>query len=83
MIAALEQLIQEEERAHVQVEFVKDEGLERMDSKIEEAIYRITQEALTNIEKHSQSKNVRIELGRRGDMVHLDIRDFGCGVYTF
>ncbi len=79
VLAALEQLIQEEERAHVQVEFVKDAGIERMDSKVEEAIYRITQEALTNVEKHSQSKTVRIKLGRQGDKVHLEIRDWGAG----
>ena len=79
IVAALEQLIDEEDRAHVHVEFVKAEGLERMDAKMEEAIYRITQEALTNIAKHSQSKRVRVELGRCGDRVHLEVRDWGVG----
>jgi signal transduction histidine kinase len=77
--AALEHLIREDERAHVEVEFVKDDGLERMDSTIEEAIYRITQESLTNIRKHSQSKRIRVELGRCGDQVHLEVRDWGIG----
>ena len=80
VVAAVQQLIDEEERAHVQVEFVKDEGLKRMEPKIEEAIYRITQEALTNAHKHSQSKNVRVELGLRGDRVHLEVRDWGVGI---
>ncbi len=79
VVAALEQLIHEEDRAHVAVEFVKDDALERMDPKIEEAIYRITQEALTNIGKHSRTKNVRVELERRGDAVHLEVRDWGVG----
>ena len=79
VVAALEHLIREEERAHVQVEFVKDDEMRRMDPKLEEAIYRITQEALTNIYKHSQSKRVRVELGRRGDDVHLEVRDWGVG----
>ncbi len=79
IVAALEQLIDEEDRAHVHVEFVKAEGLERMDAKVEEAIYRITQEALTNIAKHSRSKRVRVELGRCGDRVHLEVRDWGVG----
>ena len=60
-------------------EFVKEEALERMEPKVEEAIYRITQEALTNISKHSQTKSVRVELGRRGDSVHLEVRDWGVG----
>ena len=78
VVAAVEHLIQEVP-APVQVEFVRDEGLERLEPKIEEAIYRITQEALTNIHKHSQSKNVRVELGRRGDRVRLEVRDWGVG----
>ena len=78
VLAALEQLVQEEERAHVRIELITDEELARMDSKIEEAIYRITQEALTNVEKHSRSEKVRIELGRQGDTVHLEIRDWGA-----
>ncbi len=79
IVAAVEQLLDEEDRAHVKVEFVKDAGLGRMAPNIEEALYRITQEALTNICKHSQSKNVRIELGRRGDRVNLEVQDWGVG----
>jgi PAS domain S-box-containing protein len=79
VVAALEQLIDEEDRAHVQVQFIKDESLGRMAPRIEETLYRITQEALTNIHKHSQSKKVRIELARREDRVHLEIQDWGVG----
>ena len=50
-----------------------------MPPRTEETLNRITQEALTNIRKHSQSKKVRIELGRQGDRVHLEIRDWGVG----
>jgi PAS domain S-box-containing protein len=77
--AAMEQLIEEEDRAHVQIQFIKDDGLGRMAPRIEETLYRITQEALTNIRKHSQSKRVCIELGRREDHVHLEVRDWGVG----
>lgn len=79
VVAAVENLIEEEERAHVKIEFVKDSELDRMDPRIEEAVYRITQEALTNIGKHSQSKRVRIALSRDGDNVHLEVRDWGVG----
>ncbi len=47
VVAALEYLICEEDRAHVVFEFVRDDELGRMDPKIEETLYRITQEALT------------------------------------
>jgi signal transduction histidine kinase len=79
VVAAIDQLLDEEDRAHVQVEFVKDEKLGRMERGIEEAIYRIAQEALTNIGKHSQSKQLRIELSRQGDRVLLEVRDWGVG----
>ena len=79
IVAAVGQLIEEEERAHVQVEFVKNGELGRMLPNVEEALYRITQEALTNIRKHSRSKKVRIALGRRGDRVQLEVRDWGVG----
>jgi len=79
VVAAIDQLLDEEDRAHVQVEFIKDETLGRMERGIEEALYRITQEALTNIGKHSQSKHLRIELRRKGDRVQLEVRDWGVG----
>jgi PAS domain S-box-containing protein len=79
VLAAIEQLLEEEDRAHVQVEFVKDETLGRMERGIEEALYRITQEALTNIGKHSHSKHLRIELSRQADRVQLEVRDWGVG----
>ncbi|MES1213274.1 MAG: PAS domain S-box protein, partial [Singulisphaera sp.] len=79
VVAALEQLIEEEDRAHVQVEFSKDDRLERTDPRVEEAIFRIAQEALTNIRKHSQSKRVHVELERRDGRIHLEVRDWGVG----
>ncbi len=79
VVAAVRQLIDEEERAHVRVEFDGDPALGRMDRGIEEALYRITQEAMTNVRKHSQAENVRVELCRRGDRVHLCVRDWGVG----
>jgi PAS domain S-box-containing protein len=79
IVAAVRQLIEEEERAHVQVEFVKEGELGRMPPIVEEALYRITQEALTNIRKHSRCTRVRIALGRQGDRVQLEVRDWGVG----
>jgi PAS domain S-box-containing protein len=80
VVAAVDQLLEDEERAHVQVEFVKDPGLGRMAPTVELALYHITREALTNCYKHSQSEKVRIELRRCEDRVHLEIRDWGTGI---
>lgn len=77
--AALEYLIEEEDRAHVKIEFVKPDDLGRMAPNVEEALFRIAQEAMTNARKHSRTDRLRIELKRQGDRVRLEIRDWGVG----
>jgi signal transduction histidine kinase len=42
-------------------------------------IYRVAQEALTNICKHAEATFVEFELRQTSDRVHLSIRDNGCG----
>jgi PAS domain S-box-containing protein len=79
IVAALEYLIEEEDRAHVQIEFIKPDDLGRMAPSVEEALFRIAQEAITNARKHSRTDKLRIELKRQGDRVRLEIRDWGVG----
>ncbi|BCG01422.1 hypothetical protein PPGU19_059900 (plasmid) [Paraburkholderia sp. PGU19] len=42
-------------------------------------LFRIVQEALTNVARHANASRVRIELARIGDLVSLDIEDNGVG----
>lgn len=42
-------------------------------------LYRIVQEALTNVAKHSGAKLVRLSLGKKGNRIELSIEDTGCG----
>ncbi|MBC7574764.1 MAG: two-component sensor histidine kinase [Herminiimonas sp.] len=46
------------------------------------ALFRIFQEALTNISKHAQATQVRVELVRGTRNVRLQIADNGCGIAT-
>jgi signal transduction histidine kinase len=48
-------------------------------TEISTALYRITQEALTNISKHSAATEVSLHLFERGDTIHLEIDDNGKG----
>ncbi len=52
---------------------------ERLPRDIELVVYRIVQEALTNIEKHSKASNVKISLGCNEPSLHLEICDNGRG----
>jgi signal transduction histidine kinase len=54
-------------------------GDERLPTDIETTIYRVSQEALVNIRRHSRARNVVLELARTEDSVNLRIRDDGRG----
>jgi PAS domain S-box-containing protein len=51
----------------------------RLPSAVETTLYRILQEALTNVWKHSSAKKVSVIVDRRGDQVQMIIEDDGCG----
>jgi signal transduction histidine kinase len=52
---------------------------ERLASETETTLYRIAQEALTNVAKHSRADHVDVILERHGDQVVLIIEDDGVG----
>src|SRR6266704_1819014 len=52
---------------------------ERLPNAIETALYRIAQEALNNVAKHSQATSIDVLLQRRANEVSLIIEDNGIG----
>lgn len=52
---------------------------ERLPPEIELVLYRITQEALTNVVKHARASWVEVELSREQDRVTLVVKDDGSG----
>ena len=51
----------------------------RLASDAETTLYRIAQEALSNVAKHSRAQNVEVILDRRADSVLLIVEDDGVG----
>jgi signal transduction histidine kinase len=51
----------------------------RLDPELETTIYRIVQEALTNIAKHARAERVRIRVALDYDVVRLEVEDDGRG----
>ncbi|MCZ7570607.1 MAG: GAF domain-containing sensor histidine kinase [Ardenticatenaceae bacterium] len=47
--------------------------------RIETGLYRIAQEALSNVRKHARAHNVWLSLRREGDRVMLTVQDDGIG----
>lgn len=77
--AALERLVSEwQARYKIPVDVAIQLG-ERLPGDIETAIYRIIQEALTNIARHAQAKSASILVERYGDMVRAIVEDDGIG----
>ena len=52
----------------------------RLDREFELCLFRIVQECLTNIHRHSESKVARIRITREGDVIKLAVCDKGRGV---
>jgi PAS domain S-box-containing protein len=52
----------------------------RLSSDMETSVFRIIQEAITNVHRHSRSPDARIEIHQQPDRVFVRIRDFGIGM---
>jgi signal transduction histidine kinase len=55
-------------------------GVTSLDAARGIALFRIAQEALTNITKHSGAKNVRVALAQSADTLTLTVEDDGEGI---
>src|SRR5204863_86378 len=54
-------------------------GTDRMPPAVETALYRIMQEALSNVARHAGARHVRVQLDRFGVMVSMVVSDDGVG----
>ena len=52
---------------------------ERFDGPVSTAVFRILQEALTNVVRHAGARSVRVRLFLEGDLLALEIEDDGRG----
>ena len=79
LVPALERLVESfAEQTGLQVE-LESRLDERLPSEIETALYRIVQEALTNVVKHARARSVSIVLARGTDSVSAVVEDDGRG----
>lgn len=68
-----------EKEAGMAIDFVADSLYHRFPPDIENACFRVAQEALTNIIKHSKAQNAVIELRQMESKLQLTILDDGIG----
>jgi PAS domain S-box-containing protein len=69
-------------RTGLRAQFYADTGAERLDDEQKTALFRIAQESLTNVAKHSRASRVRISLRQDGDGICMEIADNGKSFRT-
>jgi signal transduction histidine kinase len=80
LVAALESLVADFRRRHqVSVEFLHKGHDGRLQAETERAIYRIVQEALTNIARHAEASTGFVRLTMEASSVTVTIADDGVG----
>jgi signal transduction histidine kinase len=54
-------------------------GEERLPSTLEVNLFRVAQEALSNVRKHAETDRVCVAIGSQEGVVRLEVRDWGRG----
>lgn len=67
------------QRTGIDVEYLSGITARRLPDDAETNLYRIAQEALTNIARHAEATSVSVDLSSHGDQVIMTIRDNGRG----
>jgi PAS domain S-box-containing protein len=67
-------------RSNIKTSFEVDAGFDRLPPEVELALFRILQESLTNIHRHSGSATAKIKLSLANGWAVMEIQDEGNGI---
>lgn len=83
LVAAIKELVTSLEKSiDLKIEFEHSGINERLESNLEEALYRIIQEVLNNVLKHAEANEVTIQFTRNNGNLNVIIEDNGIGFDT-
>jgi signal transduction histidine kinase len=83
LVTALEMLTRETESGSgVKVRFGKQGNEKRLAAPVELALYRMAQEALSNVSRHAQASQANLSIRYQDETVELVISDNGVGFQT-
>jgi signal transduction histidine kinase len=68
------------QRSNIHVALDVPPNLQRMPQEIELALFRVLQESLTNIHRHSGSTSASVRLTQHGRTIVLLVQDYGLGI---
>jgi signal transduction histidine kinase len=69
-------------RLNVDLFYETQRAPHRLSHEVETTMYRITQEALTNVRKHAAASHVNVDLWEDASCLHLTVQDDGRGFDT-
>jgi len=80
VVVALEFLVGDmEKRTGVTIDFSSDVRVRRLAAPLENALFRMAQETLTNATRYSRSPRVEVRLHQRDSRILLEVQDWGIG----
>jgi signal transduction histidine kinase len=68
--------------SQIDLDYERGRADTRPEPELEAAIYRLVQEALTNVVKHADAAEVSVSLREDGDVIRIEIEDDGKGFDT-
>ncbi|MGH9528616.1 MAG: PAS domain-containing sensor histidine kinase [Terriglobales bacterium] len=68
------------ERSDVGISLSVSEEIGRLPGDVELVVFRVVQECLTNVHRHSESKTASIRLARDSDTIVVEVQDSGKGI---
>jgi len=68
------------QRSGIDVELNVPDKLRRLSTDVETAVFRVIQESLTNVHRHSGSSTATINLEADPEHIRLQVIDHGCGI---
>lgn len=80
LIPALQSYIKSlTERTGLRVNFTAFAGVEKQDITVRTMLYRVVQEALTNVIRHAKAGRVHVRIASHGGALRMEIKDNGQG----
>ncbi len=68
------------QRSHLHVTYTLQADIDFLPEAIEETLWKVSQEAFTNIEKHAHASHVQVRISRQDEKLLLHIHDDGIGL---
>jgi signal transduction histidine kinase len=68
------------QRTGLRINYTLQTDIERLPEPIEETLWKVSQEAFTNIEKHAHASHVQVRINRQDEKLIMLIHDDGIGL---